>query len=59
MATAEVKLHVPEFTNEPFVDFSQPQNKKAMEDALAKVAAQFGQEYPMYIGGEKSSPPRR
>jgi 1-pyrroline-5-carboxylate dehydrogenase len=53
MATAEVKLHVPEFSNEPFVDFSQPQNKKVMEDALAKVAAQFGREYPMYIGGEK------
>jgi len=53
MATAEAKLHVPEFTNEPFVDFSQPENKRAMEDALAKVAAEFGREYPMYIGGEK------
>ena len=53
MATAEVKLHVPEFTNEPFVDFSQPQNQKAMQDALAKVAGELGREYPMYIGGQK------
>jgi 1-pyrroline-5-carboxylate dehydrogenase len=53
MATAEVKLHVPEFSNEPFVDFSQPQNEKVMVDALAKVAGEFGREYPMYIGGQK------
>src|SRR5271163_5219540 len=53
MATAEAKLHAAEFTNEPFVDFSKPENKKAMEDALAKVAGEFGREYPMYIGGEK------
>src|SRR5271167_1212522 len=53
MATAEAKLHVAEFTNEPFVDFSKAENKKAMEDALAKVAGELGREYPMYIGGEK------
>src|SRR5271155_126753 len=53
MATAEAKLHAAEFTNEPFVDFSKAENKKAMEDALAKVAGELGREYPMYIGGEK------
>ena len=53
MATAEAKIHVSEFTNEPFVDFSQPENRKAMEDALKKVASEFGREYPMYIGGQK------
>jgi 1-pyrroline-5-carboxylate dehydrogenase len=53
MATAEAKLQVAEFTNEPFMDFSKPENKKAMEEALKKVAAEFGREYPMYIGGEK------
>src|SRR5271166_3021075 len=53
MATAEAKLHIQEFTNEPFVDFSVAENKKAMEVALAKVAAEFGREYPMYIGGQK------
>ncbi len=53
MATAETKPHVAEFTNEPFVDFSKPENRKAMEEALKKVASEFGREYPMYIAGQK------
>jgi 1-pyrroline-5-carboxylate dehydrogenase len=53
VATAEAKIHLSEFTNEPFVDFSKPENRKAMEDALRKVASEFGREYPMYIGGQK------
>jgi len=53
MATAEAKLDMSEFANEPFVDFSVPENKRAMEAALAKVAGEFGREYPMYIGGER------
>jgi len=52
MATAETKPHVSEFANEPFVDFSQPENRKRMESALKKVASEFGKEYPMYIGGK-------
>src|SRR5271154_5532433 len=52
MATAE-QFHLSEFTNEPFVDFSKPENRTAMESALRKVAGEFGREYPMYIGGEK------
>src|SRR4029077_13875202 len=47
MATAEAKIHVSEFSNEPFIDFSKPENRKAMEDALKKVASEFGREYPM------------
>jgi len=53
MATAEQKLRVSEFTNEPFVDFSKAENRKAMEEALKKVAGEFGREYPMYIGGKR------
>ncbi len=53
MATAEVKLKKTEFTNEPFVDFSKPENRAAMEAALKKVAGEFGRDYPMFIGGEK------
>src|SRR2546422_8663042 len=55
MATAEQKLRVSEFTNEPFVDFSKAENRKAMEEALKKVAGEFGREYPMYIGGERGT----
>jgi 1-pyrroline-5-carboxylate dehydrogenase len=53
MATAEAKLHVPEFTNEPFIDFSKPDNRKKMEEALKKVVSEFGREYPMWIAGKK------
>jgi 1-pyrroline-5-carboxylate dehydrogenase len=53
MATAEAKLHVPEFTNEPFIDFANAENRKRMEAALAKVKAEFGHEYPMWIAGQK------
>ena len=53
MATAEAKLSVPEFTNEPFIDFSNAENRKRMEAALKQVASEFGREYPMWIAGQK------
>ena len=53
MATAETKPHVSEFVNEAFIDFSRPENRSRMEEALKKVAGEFGREYPMYIGGQK------
>src|ERR1700691_3309044 len=46
-------LHRGEFTNEAFIDFTQPANRKAMEDALAQVRGMFGREYPLTIGGER------
>src|SRR5262249_50090500 len=53
MATAEAKITVPEFTNEPFIDFSNAENRKKMEEALKKVASEFGHEYPMWINGQR------
>jgi 1-pyrroline-5-carboxylate dehydrogenase len=53
MATAEAKLQVPEFTNEPFIDFSNANNRKKMEEALKKVHSSFGHEYPMWIAGQQ------
>jgi 1-pyrroline-5-carboxylate dehydrogenase len=53
MATADAKLHVTEFTNEPFIDFSNADNRKKMEDALKKVHDEFRREYPMWIAGKK------
>jgi 1-pyrroline-5-carboxylate dehydrogenase len=52
MVTAEPKLLLKEFTNEPFVDFSKPENRRAMEEALRKVRAEFGREYPNYVNGQ-------
>jgi 1-pyrroline-5-carboxylate dehydrogenase len=42
-----------EFKNEPFTDFSKPENKQAMEKALEKVRSQFGQTYPLIINGKE------
>ena len=41
------------FANEPFVNFSAPENKRAMETALAEVAMQLGREYDLIIGGKR------
>jgi len=46
-------MTLPEFRNEPFTDFSKPENAAAMERALADVKAQFGKTYPLIIGGER------
>jgi 1-pyrroline-5-carboxylate dehydrogenase len=42
-----------EFRNEALTDFSTPENKSAMEAALAEVKTEFGREYPLVIGGER------
>ena len=42
---------LPEFKNEPLTDFSKPEEKEAMERALAKIAGQTGKEHPLVIGG--------
>jgi len=52
-ATPASNLHRGEFQNEPFIDFSKPENRKAMEDALVQVKGMLGREYPLVIGGEK------
>ena len=40
------------FRNEPFIDFSRPENARAMRAALDKVRSEFGREYTLIIGGE-------
>lgn len=41
------------YKHEPFTDFSIPENKKAMEEALKKVEGELGKEYPLIINGER------
>ncbi len=53
MTSPAVSLDRGEFKNEPVVDFSKPENRKAMEEALARVKSQLGREYPLIVGGEK------
>ena len=39
------------FRNEPFTDFKNPENARAMRAALELVAGQLGHEYDLVIGG--------
>lgn len=48
-----------EFKNEPFTDFSKPENAAAMEAALEKVRGELGREYPVIIDGEKITRPNK
>ncbi|HVV43630.1 MAG TPA: L-glutamate gamma-semialdehyde dehydrogenase [Bryobacteraceae bacterium] len=41
------------FRNEPFIDFTQHDNARAMRGALERVGDQLGHEYPLIIGGER------
>ncbi len=42
-----------EFKNEPFTDYSTPENAEAMRAAIEKVRSELGREYPVVINGEK------
>ncbi|HVF44299.1 MAG TPA: hypothetical protein VM936_14850, partial [Pyrinomonadaceae bacterium] len=42
-----------EFRNEPFTDFSNEENARAMREALGRVRSELGREYPLVIGGER------
>jgi 1-pyrroline-5-carboxylate dehydrogenase len=44
-----------EFRNEPFTDFSQPENAAAMKQAIEHVRGELGREYPIIINGEPIS----
>jgi len=59
MATANLTHSAPStvpsepFVNEPFVDFTQPENKRKMQAALADVQDKLGREYDIIIGGRR------
>ncbi len=39
------------FRNEPLADFSEEENRRAMQEALGRVRSAFGQFHPLWIGG--------
>jgi 1-pyrroline-5-carboxylate dehydrogenase len=41
------------FRNEPFTDFSRPEPRHAMREALTAVGDRLGHEYPLILGGER------
>jgi len=46
-----------EFANEPLTDFTEPQAKQKMLEALAYVRAALGQEYDVVVGGDRLRTP--
>ncbi len=42
----------PEFRNEAFQDFSNPETREKMQKAIAEVEKTFGREYDLVIGGK-------
>ena len=57
MATSSTLSHaaadLSPFTNEAFLDFKEPDNKRQMQAALAHVESQLGHSYDMVIGGKR------
>ena len=53
-APAPVDLKaLPPYAPTPLTDFSKPEHKAAIEQALAAVRGRLGQEHPLVIGGER------
>ena len=48
-----MQLPLPPFTNEPFTDFSDATNKRAMTEALDRVSNELGLDYDLIIGGQR------
>jgi RHH-type proline utilization regulon transcriptional repressor/proline dehydrogenase/delta 1-pyrroline-5-carboxylate dehydrogenase len=49
----------PIFSNQPPVDFTIPENRAAMNEALASVRSQFGRHFPLFIGGQVVDTPEQ
>ena len=45
-------ITLPPFQNEPYDDFSKPEARQPMEQALGKVRAELGRSYPLWIAGK-------
>ena len=44
---------ITEFRNEPLTDFGRPENRRAMEQAVARVSSELGRTYRIIIGGRE------
>lgn len=45
-------MNLASFRNEPYADFTQPDQRRAMEAAILSVRGQLGREYPLIVAGE-------
>ncbi len=46
-------MALPEFRNEPFMDFAQEPTRAAMAEALSRVERELGKEFPLVIGTDR------
>ena len=55
LTSSSIQSRTPQgvFANEPFTNFKDHENARAMRDALAKVGAELGREYDLIIGGNR------
>lgn len=53
MTLLEAQAQITTFKNEPLTDFSKPENKAAMQSALAEVKARLNQTYAPIVGGKR------
>jgi 1-pyrroline-5-carboxylate dehydrogenase len=42
-----------EFSNEPMIDWSNPENLRRMNQAIDKVRSELGREYDLVLGGRR------
>lgn len=48
-------MALPEFRNEPFADFSLEPHRNAMLQSLRAVGSELGKEFPLVIGGKRTT----
>jgi 1-pyrroline-5-carboxylate dehydrogenase len=50
---------IPEFRNEPLLDFTRDENRKRQAEGLERVRRQLGREYDLVIGGKRLKSPEK
>jgi 1-pyrroline-5-carboxylate dehydrogenase len=50
---------IPKFKNEAVLDFTKPTNRKRQSEAIEKIRAELGKEYPILIGNERITMPEK
>jgi len=48
-----------QFVNEPYTDFSVPENRRAQEAALQEISKKFDRQVPLFIGGKEITSERK
>ena len=55
--SSTTSISLPPFRNEPFTDFSNAANQRAMREALDRIRVEMGRTYDLIIGGRDVQTP--